>query len=134
MTSRRDFLKTSAAALAATKTSGPLILTRGSPNEKLVVAVVGMNSRGIVDIQNFGQRMKNCEVAYLCDVDTAVLAKGQKVFAAEERVPKSINDFRRALDDKNVDVVSIATPDHWHTPMAMLALAAGKHVYLEKPT
>jgi predicted dehydrogenase len=129
-TTRREFLKTSAAAMA----SGPLILTRGSPGEKLVVAVVGMNSRGIVHIQNFGQRMKNCEVAYLCDVDTAALAKGQKVFGADERVPKSINDFRRALDDKSVDVVSIATPDHWHTPMAMLALAAGKHVYLEKPT
>src|SRR4051812_45804361 len=103
MTSRRDFLKTSAAAMA----TGPLILTHGSPNEKLVVAVVGMNGRGIVHIQNFGQHMKNCEVAYLCDVDTAALAKGQKVFGADERVPKSIGDFRRALDDKNVDVFSI---------------------------
>jgi predicted dehydrogenase len=130
MSTRRDFVKTSAAAVL----TGPLILTRGSPNEKLVVAVIGMNGRGIVHIQNFGQRMKNAEVAYLCDVDTAALAKGQKVFGADERMPKSVGDFRRVLDDKNVDVVSLATPDHWHTPMAMLALAAGKHVYLEKPS
>src|SRR3954470_4060429 len=113
-TTRRDFLKTSAAAMTTGRATGPLILTRGSPNEKLVVAVVGMNGRGIVHIQNFGQRMKNAEVAYLCDVDSAALAKGQKVFGADERLPKALGDFRRALDDKSVDVVSIATPDHWH--------------------
>src|SRR5262245_32254251 len=101
MSSRRNFLKSAAAtglgAMATNKVTGPLILTRGSPGEKLVVAVVGLNSRGIVHAQNFGQRMKNAEVAYLCDVETNALAKGQKVFSAEERAPKAISDFRRAL-------------------------------------
>jgi predicted dehydrogenase len=78
--------------------------------------------------------LKNTEVAYLCDVDSNVLAKAQKDAAADARAPKAIGDFRRALDDKDVDVVSIATPDHWHTPLAILAMKAGKHVYLEKPS
>ena len=130
MSSRRDFVKSAAAAVVG----GPLIITRGSPNEKLVVAVVGLNGRGVVHAENFGRRMKNAEVAYLCDVDTQALAKGQKVFNPEDRQPKAIGDFRRALDDKNVDVISIATPDHWHAPMAILAVKAGKHVYCEKPT
>src|SRR5215475_4140820 len=129
-TSRRNFIKSTAAAVV----TGPLVLTRGSPNEKLVVAVVGLNGRGTVHAENFGRAMKNAEVAYLCDVDTNALAKGQKVFSAQDKAPKAIGDFRRALDDKNVDAVSIAAPDHWHTPMSILALKAGKHVYCEKPT
>jgi predicted dehydrogenase len=95
--------------------------------------VVGLNGRGMVHAQNFS-RLQNSEVAYLCDVDSNVLAKASKsMMSAQARTPKAIGDFRRALDDKRVDVVSIATPDHWHTPMAILALKAGKHVYLEKP-
>src|SRR5215831_1162692 len=132
--SRREFLKTTAATgLGAAVTGFPSLLA-GSPNEKLVVAVVGLNGRGGVHLQNFGRQLKNTEVAYLCDVDSNVLAKAQKDAAGDARAPKAIGDFRRALDDKNVDIVSIATPDHWHTPMAILAMKAGKHVYLEKPS
>jgi predicted dehydrogenase len=112
----------------------PAILSGRSPNEKVVVAVVGLNGRGVVHAQNFGRQMKNAEVAYLCDVDATVLAKAQNASASDARAPKAVGDFRRALDDKDVDVVSIATPDHWHTPMAILAMKAGKHVYLEKPS
>src|SRR5262245_5193596 len=133
-TSRREFLRSAAATSLGAISTGPLILTRGSPNERLVVAVVGLNGRGTVHAENFGRLMKNAEVAYLCDVDSNALAKGQKVFSAEDKAPKAIGDFRRALDDKNVDVVAIAAPDHWHTPMSILALKAGKHVYCEKPT
>ena len=103
-----------------------------SANEKIVVAVVGLNGRGMVHAQNFS-RLENAELAYLCDVDSTVLGKAARSLASHPRPPKAIGDFRRALDDKNVDVISIATPDHWHAPMAMLALQAGKHVYLEKP-
>src|SRR6185436_562967 len=136
MTHRRDFLKSATATGlgAVLANRAPLILTGGSPNERIVVAVVGVNGRGIVHVQNFGQQMKDAEVAYVCDVDSNALAKGMKALAADERAPKAIGDFRRALDDKNVDAVSIAAPDHWHTPMAILAMKAGKHVYLEKPT
>ncbi|MGH7618908.1 MAG: Gfo/Idh/MocA family protein [Gemmatimonadaceae bacterium] len=133
---RRDFLKTTAAtSLGAAMTNGfPALLSNRSPNETLVVAVCGLNGRGGVHLQNFGKSIKNAEVAYLCDVDSNVLARAQKAAASDARAPKAIGDFRRALDDKDVDVVSIATPDHWHTPMAILAMKAGKHVYCEKPS
>jgi predicted dehydrogenase len=134
---RRDFLKRAGAAgvgLAMTNTLRASVLrTSGSANEKVVVAVIGLNGRGAVHAQNFA-RLKNSEVAYLCDVDSTVLAKAASAMTKEQtKTPKAVDDFRRALDDKSVDVVSIAAPDHWHTPMAILALKAGKHVYLEKP-
>src|SRR5207237_3056879 len=68
------------------------------------------------------------------DVDASVLAKGVNAARPQRRVPSAIGDFRRALDDKAVDAISIAAPDHWHAPMTLLALQAGKHVYVEKPS
>jgi len=136
---RRNFLKTaSATGLGVAMTAAlPSSLLGGSPsrspNEKVVIAVIGLNGRGEVHAQNFG-RLPSSEVAYLCDVDSNVLAKAmKKATASQEKTPKGIEDFRRALDDKTVDAISIATPDHWHTPMAILAMRAGKHVYVEKP-
>jgi predicted dehydrogenase len=78
---------------------------------------------------------KTARVAYICDVDAGVLAK----FAAEAEqalgyAPRAETDFRHALESKEVDAITIATPDHWHTPMAVLGLKAGKHVYVEKPS
>jgi predicted dehydrogenase len=135
---RRDFLKRAGAAGLGVALSNSLPSplrrsgrSRSSANEKVVVAVMGLNGRGMVHAQNFSQ-LANSEVAYLCDVDSTVLAKAMSA-TRQARTPKGIDDFRRALDDKNVDAVSIATPDHWHAPMAILALKAGKHVYLEKP-
>jgi predicted dehydrogenase len=79
-------------------------------------------------------RLKNTEVAYLCDVDANVLAKAQGALQQDvPKSPKAIGDFRRALDDKDVDAIAIAAPDYWHTPAAILALKAGKHIYVEKP-
>jgi len=74
------------------------------------------------------------EIAYICDVEENALAKG--INLAEKlngKKPKAIKDFRTILDDKDLHAVSIATPDHWHTPAAILACAAGKQVYVEKP-
>jgi predicted dehydrogenase len=134
---RRDFLRSASAAgfgaMVSSRLPGSLLGGHGSPNEKIVIAVVGLNGRGAVHAQNFA-RLKNSEVAYLCDVDSTVLAKAMQQSNGEQgRQPKAIDDFRRALDDKAVDAISIATPDHWHAPMAILAMKAGKHVYLEKP-
>jgi predicted dehydrogenase len=133
---RREFLKTaSATGLGLMMTNvlpSPAIHAGASANERIVVAVFGLNGRGMVHAQNFST-LQNSEVAYLCDVDSNVLAKAAKGTPSKARAPKTIDDFRRALDDKSVDVVSIATPDHWHAPMAILAMQAGKHVYLEKP-
>jgi predicted dehydrogenase len=88
---------------------------------------MGLNGRGTVLAKVFA-KTPNAEVASVCDVDSTVLAKAAAAVNA-----KTIVDFRRALDDKSIDALVIATPDHWHAPATILALAAGKHVYLEKP-
>lgn len=136
---RREFVKATAVAafgFAATGKSGaPLFSPTRSPAEKVVVAVCGVNSRGLVHAQNFA-RLPNSEVAYICDVDANVVAKAVKAVtdSKSSKEPKVISDFRRALDDKSVDAISIATPDHWHAPMTLMAMKAGKHVYVEKPS
>ena len=137
---RRDFLKTTSAAglglMAGSRAVAPLFAagTQGSANEKVVVAVVGVNGRGAVHAQNFA-KIVNSEVAYICDVDSRVVGKGVEAAGrSQPNAPKVISDFRRALDDKAVDAIAMATPDHWHAPMTLLALKAGKHVYLEKPS
>ncbi|MFN2565487.1 MAG: Gfo/Idh/MocA family protein [Gemmatimonadaceae bacterium] len=134
---RREFLReTSAAGLGfviANRLPPPTLLFGGSPNERIRVAVMGLNGRGMVLARNFA-RLKNTEVGYLCDVDTTVLAKARGTLEqGAAKSPKAIGDFRRALDDKEVDAIAIAAPDHWHAPAAILALKAGKHVYVEKP-
>ena len=134
---RRAFLKTTAAglgALAGASKASPLLAFDGSPAEKVVVAVVGVNGRGVVHAQNFAA-LPNSEVAYIVDVDASVLSKGVTAATkSQTKTPATIKDFRRALDDKSVDAIAIATPDHWHAPMTLLAMQAGKHVYLEKPS
>ena len=96
--------------------------------------MIGVNGRGVVHAQNFA-KLANSEVAYICDVDSNVIDKAVKAAAASQTAAiKVIGDFRRALDDKTVDAISIAAPDHWHAPMTLLALKAGKHVYVEKPS
>lgn len=119
--------------LAKAQDSSASIGSSGA-NNKITVAVIGTNGRGIAHVQCLTRGLEGVEVAYICDVDDRAIAKGIK--AAEKRqktAPKGIKDFRKLLEDKSVDAVTIATPDHWHAPMAILALAAGKHVYVEKP-
>ena len=130
---RRRFVKTvSSAALGLLAPRAPLF-ARGSPSEKVVVAVMGLNGRGTVLGKVFAKN-PNAAVAYVCDVDAQVLAKGAAaVGESQSQSPKALGDFRRALDDKSIDALVIAAPDHWHAPAAILAMSAGKHVYLEKP-
>src|SRR5256885_17079851 len=135
---RRDFLKRATAvgvgALAASRSAAPLFALQGSPAEKMVVAVMGLNGRGMVPAHAFA-RGANTTVGYLVDVDSNVLAKAASEIAPlQQNQPKTVSDFRRALEDKNVDALIIAAPDHWHTPATILALDAGKHVYVEKPS
>ncbi len=131
---RRQFVKTvSATGLGLAAARSPLLALGGSPGEKLVVAVMGLNGRGTVLARVFA-KTPNAEVACVCDVDAQVLAKGvTAVTQAQGKAPKGLGDFRRALDDKSVDALVIAAPDHWHAPATILALSAGKHVYVEKP-
>ena len=134
---RRDFLKKATAvgvsALAASRGS-PLFALEGSPGEKMVVAVMGLNGRGMVHAHDFA-RGANTTVGYLIDVDSNVLAMAAaETSPLQSTAPKLVSDFRRALEDKSVDALVIAAPDHWHTPATILALDAGKHVYVEKPS
>jgi predicted dehydrogenase len=113
------------APLAAAKTFGP--------NDRITAAVCGTNGRGLTHVRCL-TKLPGIEIKYICDVDMHALEKGIKEAAKKQAdAPQGLGDFRKALADPSVDVVTIATPDHWHTPMAILALAAGKHVYVEKP-
>ena len=139
---RRDFSQDGVRVGTRASSAGRVASLRSSPLEaavgrtKMVVcAVMGLNGRGMVHAQNFAQG-REPEVAYICDVDSDVVAKGVDGVRDRRRrnAPKVVGDFRRVLDDKTVDAIVIATPDHWHAPVTILALKAGKHVYLEKPS
>jgi predicted dehydrogenase len=142
MLDRRTFLNHSAvisAAMAALRET-PLLAddpkpaqSKRSPGETLQVAVVGCGGRGGSHIKEFNGNF-NCRIATLCDVDTTHVASGMKAIAkVNGQEPKFLQDIRRVLDDKSIDIVSIATPNHWHALAAVWAMQAGKHVYVEKP-
>src|ERR1700757_1218372 len=132
---RRQFLKQTSvfsAGLVAAGTLRPAAAAE-SPNKKIVVAVMGTNGRGMAHIAAF-LAQPNCEIAYICDVDTRAMEKGVAAVAKhQDRKPQGVQDFRKVLDDPAVDAISIATPNHWHAPATIMACAAGKHVYVEKP-
>jgi predicted dehydrogenase len=102
-------------------------------NDRLRVAVIGVNGRGQAHMSAF-TKLPNVAVTHLVDVDSQVLAKRAGEFAAKGNpAPQTVHDYRRMLDSKAVDIVTVATPDHWHAKLAVDAMNAGKHVYLEKP-
>jgi predicted dehydrogenase len=133
---RRRFLRGSAAAALAF----PAILRAAAPNSKVVVAVVGA-SRTSTGGDGRGSELaitlaglRNVEVAAICDVDERHLGKAIEAVAKKGvPPPRGERDLRRLLEDKTIDAVVIATPDHWHGPAGILACAAGKHVYVENP-
>jgi predicted dehydrogenase len=108
-----------------------------SASSKLVVGVMGTGGRG-TELAVAYSRLTNVEIGYVCDVDRgrAERAAGQVQQSAnlpENRAPRPVTDFRRILDDRAVDILVVATCNHWHAPGAILGCAAGKHVYVEKP-
>jgi len=132
--SRRRFLEETLLASAAAAVSSPVLAAdtaaqSRSPNERLSVAVIGMRGRGGDHARAFEAR-KDCVVSYVCDADTG---PGEKIAAKLKSNPKFVQDMRRIFDDKSVDIVSIATPNHWHSLAAIWAMQAGKDVYVEKP-
>jgi len=134
---RRDFVKSTGVAGLGLGLVGGVFPAFGknAPNEKVVVAVMGLNGRG-GGLTNEIARMDGYEIAYICDVDERAVEKGIEITMKhqnQKKKPKGIKDFRKALDDKDVDAIVIAAPDHWHTPASIMALQAGKHVYVEKP-
>lgn len=133
MNNRRDFIKSSTGAVAASALGFNLTSYAGSPADTIRVAVVGFRSQGGGHINQYA-KMPNVEIAALCDVDDSVMAKGcATVEKLTGKKPAQFQDFRKLLEDKSIDAVSIATPNHWHSLMGIWACQAGKHVYLEKP-
>ena len=133
---RKDFIKTGALAAAGVGFSAlhfPLFGRNISPGEKVVIGIMGTNGRGLEHIKSF-TKIPNVEIAYICDVEDAARAKGiDLVEKLTGKKPMAVTDFRKILDNKDLDALAIAAPDHWHAPAAILACAAGKHVYVEKP-
>ncbi len=131
--SRRTFLKGVAAATAvsATGTLGRRSLAVESANERPVFATIGMRNQGWTITQ---KSFKFADFAALADVDAGVLGTNvDRVEKAQKRKPEGYHDYRKILDRKDIDAVMIASPDHWHTKMAVDAMRAGKDVYCEKP-
>ncbi len=136
--SRRRFLQNTLAAaatitIAGTKSTGRVL----GANDTLRVGVAGLNGRGGSHVGAFSDRqnMPNVQVTYLIDPDTRTFAaKTKTVQARGGNTPQCVQDIRRALEDRNLDIISIATPNHWHALMTMWACQAGKDVYVEKPS
>jgi predicted dehydrogenase len=131
---RREFLGSSTATAAALGTMTLLKPNRVlGANENVRVAICGLHGRGKDHLQNFA-KSKNCQIAAFCDIDDNVL---RERLADMDKMglpkPKTYTDVRKLLEDKSIDAISIATPNHWHSLMAIWACQAGKDVYVEKP-
>ena len=132
MITRREFAS-GAAAVAAVSSAKSYSQIMGS-NDRLNFAVIGLNSRAYAHLSALKANRATARITHVCDVDSVTL---QKFAAATQRdmgtAPATDKDFRNILALKEVDAITIATPDHWHAPMAIAGLQAGKHVYVEKP-
>jgi len=138
-TDRREFIKKSTLATAGL-TIGGMGMSAASyrriagANETVLFAAVGVNSRGLANIQ----AVLGCEgtaISHICDVDSRAIDKGiEEVKKISGTKPAGAVDIRKLLENKSVDAITVATPDHWHAPMAIMAASAGKHVYVEKPS
>ena len=136
MITRREFLGSltvSAAGLAVGTTARSYGQILGA-NDRLSFAVIGLNGRGYAHLSSLKANRNAARISYVCDVDSTILQKFAESTQREMgEAPREEKDFRKILEQKDVDAVTIATPDHWHTPIAIAALKAGKHVYVEKP-
>jgi predicted dehydrogenase len=136
MVTRRGFLDSlavGAAGLAVGTTAKSYSQILGS-NDRLNFAVIGLNGRGYAHLSSLKANKGAARISHVCDVDANILKKfADKTTSEMGEAPVAVKDFRQILDEKNVDAITIATPDHWHTPMAIAGLEAGKHVYVEKP-
>ncbi len=132
---RRNFARTTSATAAGIATFNTLSSVRGqdAPSEKLIVGIMGLG-RGKGHIKGWLQ-VPGVEIAYLCDVDSKRHDEAARVLqsSGQEQPAKFVTDFRKILEDPQVDIISIAAPNYWHAPATILACKAGKHVYVEKP-
>lgn len=133
--SRRSFIKGTTSAVAATALSGPMMFSQDvlGANDKIRVAVLGLHGRGKDHVKGY-MNLDNVEVTTLCDPDMNVLKKRAKEFKEKYgKKVKLVQDLRKVFENKDIDVVSIATTNHWHALATIWACQAGKDVYVEKP-
>ena len=136
-TNRRNFLKQTTLATAGiglASSFSSFAPTRGfAPSDKINVALVGCRNMGF-GILNHHLSNADAICVALCDIDDAVLnEKAAEIKKTFNQTPKLYKDFRKMLEQKDIDAVIIGTPDHWHCLITVYALQAGKHVYVEKP-
>lgn len=138
-TGRREFIKKSTLA-GAGLTIGGMGMSAASysrivgANDRVVFAVVGVNSRGLDNMRSV-LACTGSAISHICDVDSRALKKGvEEVENITGSKPFGEEDIRKIIENKSIDAITVATPDHWHAPMAVMAARAGKHVYLEKPS
>lgn len=132
ITRRSVLQRTAALSLGAAISTPHPLHAQGAAVKNLRVAVVGLG-RGMGHVQAL-LNLPGVEIAYLAEVDPSRLELALKVVRGKQPQPcRGLNDFRQCLEDQSLDAVFIATPNFWHTPMALLAMQAGKHVYVEKP-
>ncbi|MCE9565288.1 MAG: Gfo/Idh/MocA family oxidoreductase [Planctomycetes bacterium] len=140
--SRREFLERSAILSAAAVALGngkasaqakPVVAATAAQTDKLRVAVVGVRGRGMSHVGGFLGK-NNCEITTVCDCDEAVIGNAMKSIEGKQgKAPNYVKDIRKVVEDKDIDIISIATPNHWHALMAVWAMEHGKDVYVEKP-
>jgi len=143
---RRDFLHDSAVVAAALAGAGAAtdaraaeraaaVAKKGQLNDQLRVAVIGVNGRGMSHVAAFaGNNKLNTIITTVCDADSGVIGRAMKAIEKSQgQAPKFEQDIRKVVEDKNIDIISIATPNHWHALAAIWALQNGKDVYVEKP-
>lgn len=133
MPNRRTVIKGAGATLGLAMSAKSYARIKGA-NDRLRVAVVGVNGRGQAHMSAFA-KLPNVEISHLVDVDSQILAKRAAEFAAKgHAAPQTERDYRRLFARKGaVDIVTVATPDHWHAKLGIDAMEAGRDVYLEKP-
>ncbi|MEM6884237.1 MAG: Gfo/Idh/MocA family oxidoreductase [Verrucomicrobiota bacterium] len=136
-TNRRNFLKTAGLAAAAFPSIIPArALGQNAPSKQITLGCIGMGGQGMkYNMQPF-MTHDDCRVVAVCDVFLSRAKRAQGIVheAYQNKDCKAYQDFREILVDPSIDAVCISTPDHWHVPMALMALDAGKHVFCEKPT
>jgi predicted dehydrogenase len=135
---RRDFLKTGLTGAAGTAAlSSITFITRPErvfgANDRVRVAICGLHGRGMDHVRNYA-KIPNAEIAAVCDVDENILRRRTAQMESRGiRKPMTCVDVRELLDDKSIDAISVATPNHWHSLMGIWACQAGKDAYIEKP-
>ena len=141
MTKRREFIKKSALGTAGLTIGGLGFSSKSykaiiGANERINVAIIGCRNQGTVHINNWCniKDSHNAVIRTLCDTDENLWAEKSKIVQDKSGTkPKTEWDLRKVYDDKDIHVVSIVTPNHWHALATIWACQAGKHVYVEKP-